>query len=84
VSLQQPQRPGDQIAAATPRAAAQRGDLTGADRLAVMRVLGIAQRAQHRSMLTSHTPNATCACGRGIIDVERPRAIRTVTCSASR
>src|SRR3954469_11111435 len=31
------------IAAAMPRAAAQGGDLTGADRLALMRVLGIAQ-----------------------------------------
>jgi hypothetical protein len=65
LSVQQPQRLGDQIAAAMPRVAAQGGDLTGADRLAVMRVLGIAQRGQHRSMLTGHAPNATGLCGHG-------------------
>jgi hypothetical protein len=54
LSVQQPQRLGDQITAALPRAAAQGGDLTGADRLAVMGVLGIAQRGQHRSMLPGH------------------------------
>src|SRR4051794_3718940 len=48
-----------------PRAAAQGGDLTGADRLALMRVLGIAQGARHHPMLTGHAPNATRACGRG-------------------
>jgi len=63
--VQQPERLGDQIAAAMPRAAAQGGDLGGADGLSLMRVLGIAERAQHSPMLTSHAPNASGPPGRG-------------------
>jgi hypothetical protein len=64
-SVQQPQRLGDQIAAAMPRAAAYGGDLAGADGLSLMRVLGISQRAQHSPMLTGHASKASGPFGRG-------------------
>ena len=41
--MQEPEGPGDQIAAALPRAAAQGDDLTGADGLSLMRVLSISE-----------------------------------------
>ena len=63
--VQQPERLGDQIAAAMPRAAAQGGDLAGADGLALMRVLGISERAQHGPLLTGHAPNASGPLGCG-------------------
>ena len=67
LSVQQPERRGDQIAAAMPRVAAQGGDLAGADGLALMRVLGVSERAQHGPLLTGHAPNANgpSGCGAG-------------------
>ena len=68
VSVQQPERLGDQSAATMPRAAAHGGDLAGADGLAVVRVLGISKRAQHSTLLRGHAPNASgpFGCGAGV------------------
>src|SRR4051812_7010228 len=47
-----------------PRAAAQGGDLAGADGFSLMRMLGISERAQRRSLLAGHAPNANAPVGR--------------------
>jgi hypothetical protein len=52
--LQQPQRLGDQVGPVLPRRGARSGDLTGADGLSVLVVLGVSQRCEHDSLLGGH------------------------------
>lgn len=54
LSVQQPQRLGHQIAAISPGAATDSGDLPGADGLSLMGVLGVSEGAQHDALLRGH------------------------------
>lgn len=54
LSVQQPQRLGHQIAAISPGAAIDSGDLPGADGLSLMGVLGVSEGAQHDTLLHGH------------------------------
>ncbi|MCA1679381.1 MAG: hypothetical protein LC777_10750 [Actinobacteria bacterium] len=54
MGLQQPQRLGHQVGPLVPRRGAHSGDLTGADGLSVLLVLGVSQRSEHDALLGSH------------------------------
>ena len=54
LSVQQPQRLGHQIAAISPGAATDSGDLPGADGLSLMGVLGVSEGAQYDALLRGH------------------------------
>jgi hypothetical protein len=54
VGVQQPQRLRHEIGALMPRRGAPSGDVTGADGLSVVLVLGVSQRSEHDSLLGSH------------------------------
>ena len=54
LSVQQPQRLGHQIAAISPGAATDSGDLPRADGLSLMDILGVSEGGQYNALLRGH------------------------------